>query len=60
MQNIDDDNEGVAKCIMCGKPLAQLEKVKYRDWWAHAECAQKGLEKQVDQFNRTPFILGSA
>ncbi len=59
MEDIADDFEGVAKCIMCGKPLSGLEKVKYRDWWAHAECAQKALETQVDQFNRIPFILGS-
>ena len=59
MQNRADDIDGVATCIMCGKPLAGLEKVKYRDWWAHAECAQEALEKQVDEFNRTPFFLGS-
>lgn len=59
IQSIADEEKGVATCILCGKLLEGYQVVKYRDWYAHAECAQGALERQVDNFNRTPFILGS-
>ncbi len=58
MQDVVDDEKGIATCILCGKPLKGLQVVKYRDWHAHAECAQAALKRQVDDFDRIPFVIG--
>ncbi len=58
IQDIADDEKGVATCILCGELLKGLQTVKYRDWYAHAECAERALVKQVDNFNRLPFWVG--
>ncbi|MFW9909990.1 MAG: hypothetical protein ACFFEF_15590 [Candidatus Thorarchaeota archaeon] len=50
--------KGVATCILCGEPLKGLEKVRYRGWWCHAECAHKSLEQNVDNFKKWPFWIG--
>ncbi len=59
IQAAAEDEKGVATCILCGKPLKGFQTVIFRDWHAHAECAQEALEKQVDNFNRIPFWIGS-
>jgi len=59
VEESSSNRNGRATCILCGKPFADFQTVKFRDWWVHAECAQSALEKQVDGFNRTPFRIGS-
>jgi len=59
MQKDVDAEKGVATCILCGKLLQEHEVVKYRDWYAHSECAQDALKRQVGDFDKTPFRIGS-
>ncbi len=55
-RKIDD---GIATCMLCGEPLKGRKKVRYQGWWCHAECAANSLEMNVDNFDRSPFIVGS-
>ncbi len=59
IQEIADDEKGVATCIFCGKPLQGHEVVLYRDWHVHKECADGAINKVYEDFDRTPFYAGS-
>ncbi len=51
--------DGIATCMLCGELLKGRDKVKYQGWWCHTECVAESLEKNVDNFDKKPFWIGS-
>ncbi|MHA2423709.1 MAG: hypothetical protein ACXAEF_02915, partial [Candidatus Thorarchaeota archaeon] len=52
-------DDGIATCMLCGELLKGRDKVRYQGWWCHTECTAESIEENVDNFDRTPFIIGS-
>ena len=59
IQDIADEEKGVATCIFCGKLLQGQEVVKYRDWYVHKECAEGAIDQVYENFDKVPFYTGS-
>lgn len=55
----DSDEQSIVRCIICGELLDGEESVRYVGAVAHASCASKSIEENVEGFDRRPFYIGS-
>ena len=55
----DSDEQSIVRCIICGETLDGQESVRYVGAVAHASCASKSVEENVEGFDRRPFYIGS-
>ena len=55
----DSDETSIVRCIICGETLDGQESVRYVGAVAHASCASRTIEENVEGFDRRPFYIGS-
>jgi len=55
----DSDEKSIVRCIICGETLDGQESVRYVGAVAHASCASRTIEENVEGFDRRPFYIGS-
>ncbi len=55
----DDNQDFSIRCAFCSKHVPASERVRYRGFIAHNECARINREKRITGFDRRPFIIGA-